>query len=230
MLEEPPKLQMKKADRRPSEAQIAALRDQPTGFICDALDGKAALDPGLTLLDPQALPDRFCGVALTADCGPDDILALQAALTQIRPGDVIVASTRDWRGSAVTGDRVLGMCRNSGAVAFVTDGLVRDYEGIVEVGLPVVCAGMTPNSPYAKGPGKVGTGVVVGGVAIATGDIVLGDRTGTVVIPFEKIDQVVETVARVAELEDAMDAKVAEGQKSPPAMQDLVASDKVKWL
>ena len=80
----------------------------------------------------------------------------------------MVSACSGWRGSAVTGDRVLGQCRNSGAVGFVTDGLVRDYEGIVEVGLPVVCAGMTPNSPFSKGPGKVGEPVVVGGVRIAT--------------------------------------------------------------
>lgn len=230
MLEEPPLVQIRKASRRPTEAQIAALSKAPTGFLCDAMDGKGALAWDLRLLDPDALPDQFCGVALTAENGPDDILALQVALTQIQPGDVIVAATSNWRGSAVTGDRVLGMCRNSGAVGFVTDGLVRDYEGIVEVGLPVVCAGMTPNSPFAKGPGKVGEPVVVGGVRVATGDIVVGDRTGTVVVPFEKIDEVIAAVERIAGLEEAMDAKVAAGQKSPPALQKLLESDKVRWL
>jgi 4-hydroxy-4-methyl-2-oxoglutarate aldolase len=230
MLEEPPLIQIRKPARRPTEAQIAALRDQPTGFLCDAMDGKGALAHNLRLLDPNALPDRFCGVALTAANGPDDILAMLVALTQLQAGDVLVVWSADWRGSAVTGDRVLGQARNSGAVGFVTDGLVRDYEGIVEVGLPVVCAGMTPNSPYSKGPGVVGEPVVLGGVRIATGDLIVGDRTGTVVVPFEKIDDVIETVNRVSGLEAEMDAKVAAGQKAPPAMEKLIASDKVRWL
>lgn len=230
MLEEPPLVQIRKPSRRPTAEQIAALAEQPTGFLCDAMNGKGALEWDLTLLDPDALPDRFCGVALTADNGPDDILALQIALTQIQPGDVVVAATSRWRGSAVTGDRVLGMCRNSGAVAFVTDGLVRDYEGIVEVGLPVVCAGMTPNSPYSRGPGIVGEPVVLGDVRIATGDVIVGDRTGTVVVPFEKIDAVIQTVSRIGELEADMDAKVAAGQKTPGSADALVASDKVRWL
>ncbi len=230
MLEEPPIVQIRKPSRRPTAAQLAALAEQPTGFLCDAMDGKGALAHELSLLDPAALPGQFCGVALTADNGPDDILAMLAALTQLQPGDVMVSACSGWRGSAVTGDRVIGQCRNSGAVGFVTDGLVRDYEGIVEVGLPVVCAGMTPNSPYAKGPGKVGEPVVVGSVRIATGDVIVADRTGTVVVPFEKIDQVIETVTRVAGLETEMDAKVAGGQKAPQAMLDLVASDKVRWL
>ena len=230
MLEEPPVLQIQKPARRPTDAQITALKDQPTGFLCDAMDGKGALDPSLKLLDIHALPTRFCGVAITSDNGPDDLLGLLGSLSQIQPGDVVIAATSAWRGSAVTGDRVMGMCRNNGAVGFVTDGMVRDHEGLVEVGLPIVCAGMNPNSPYTKGPGKVGTPVVVGGVHIASGDLIVADRTGTVVVPFELIDGVIETVGRVSGLEAEMDAKVAGGQKIPGAIEELLQSDKVAWL
>ena len=48
------------------------------------------------------------GRTLTAANGPDDILAMLVALTQLQPGDVLVVWSGDWRGSAVTGDRVLG--------------------------------------------------------------------------------------------------------------------------
>ena len=230
MLEEPPVLQVLKPSRRPTDAQIAALKDQPTGFLCDAMDGKGALDPSLKLLDTDALPVRFCGVAITSDNGPDDLLGLLGSLSQIQPGDVVVAATGGWRSSAVVGDRVMGMCRNNGAVGFVTDGMIRDHEGMVEVGLPIVCAGMNPNSPYTKGPGKVGTPVIVGGVRIASGDLVVADRTGTVVVPYEMIDGVIETVNRVSGLEAEMDAKVAGGQKIPGAISELLQSDKVRWL
>lgn len=229
MLEEPPLLQIQRPTRRPTNLQIAALKDQPTGFLCDAMDGKGALDPSLHLLDIDALPTRFCGVAITADNGPDDILGLQASLSQIQPGDVVIAATGGWRHSAVTGDRVMGMCRNNGAVGFVTDGMVRDHEGLVEVGLPIVCAGMTPNSPFSKGPAKVGTPVVLGGVRIASGDLIVADRTGTVIVPFELLDRVIDTVTRIEGLEAEMDAKVADGQKIPAAIEALLKTDKVSW-
>ncbi len=230
MLEEPPVLQVLKPARRPSEAQIAALKDQPTGFLCDAMDGKGALDPSLTLLDIHALPTQFCGVAITSNNGPDDLMGLLGSLSQIQPGDVVVAGTSNWRGSAITGDRVMGMCRNNGAVGFVTDGMVRDHEGLVEVGLPIVCAGMNPNSPYTKGPAKVGTPIMVGGVRIETGDLIVADRTGTVVVPYDLLDHVIETVERVGGLEAEMDAKVAAGQKVPKAIEELLASDNVQWI
>ena len=193
------------------------------------MDGRGAIDPSLTLLDPGALPQEFCGVALTSDNGPDDILALAASLSLVQPGDVVVASTGAWRNSAAAGDRVIGMARNSGAVAFVTDGMVRDHEGIVEVGIPVVSAGMTPNSPYSKGPGKVGFPVVIGGVPVATGDLIVGDRTGTVIVPFEKIDDVIASVRHISVLEEELDAKVADGQKVAGAITELLKGDQVVW-
>lgn len=230
MLEEPPILQVQRPSRRPTQAQIAALKDQPTGFLCDAMGGKGALDPALTLLDTHALPTRFCGVAITSDNGPDDLLGLLGSLSQVQKGDVVVACTGGWRTSAVTGDRVIGMCRNNGAVGFVTDGMVRDHEGLIDVGLPIVCAGLTPNSPFTKGPAKVGTPVIVGGVRIASGDLIVADRTGTVVVPFDQLDKVIETVNRVRGLEEDMDAKVANGQKIPGSIEDLLNTDQVVWL
>ncbi len=230
MIEEPPLLQIKRPDRRPTGAQLERLARMPTGFLCDAMDGRGALDPGLSHLDPGALPVSFCGVALTSDNGPDDLLALLASLSLLQQGDVVVAATGGWRSSAVAGDRVMGMAKNAGAVGFVTDGMVRDHEGIAPVGLPVVCAGLNPNSPYSKGPGKVGTPVIVGGVRIATGDVIVADRSGTVVVPFERLDEVIAAVERVEGLEEDLDAKVAGGLRVPEAIEELLGGDQVRWL
>jgi len=230
MIEEPPLMQIKKPSHRPSEAQIAALSGVPTGVICDAMGGKGALPPHLGWLDVHALPTAFCGVALTSDNGPDDIMGLMASLSLLQPGDVLIVSCSDWLGSAVAGDRVMGMAKNGGAVGFVTDGLVRDHEGIVAVGLPVVCAGMSPNSPFTKGPAKAGTPVSLGGVRVETGDLVCADRTGTVVVPFARLDEVIETVRRVEGLEAELDAKVAGGLRVPGKIEELLATDQVRWL
>jgi len=66
---------------------------------------------------------------------------------------------------------MLGMARNLGVAGFVTDGMVRDIIGIQGVGLPVYCAGVTPNSPVRNGPGTVGEPVDIGGLRIESGDI-----------------------------------------------------------
>jgi 4-hydroxy-4-methyl-2-oxoglutarate aldolase len=132
---------------------------------------------------------------------------------------VIVAACNGYTGCAVTGDLVLGMARNGGAVAFVTDGCVRDIPGIAAVGLPCFAVGVTPNSPAREGPGTVGFPIVVGSVAVETGDIVLGDQDGVVVVPFARIDATIARLAVVRAAEADLEDKVKAGLRVPPFLQ-----------
>ena len=214
MIDNAPKIRLDAVARRPRAEQVTALTGVPTGFLVDALGGSGGLDYRVKPVVPEQA--TFCGPALTCDAGPADNLAVFAALEQLRPGDVIVAACAGHTGCAVTGDLLLGMARNGGASGFVTDGCVRDVPGIRQVGLPCFAVGVTPNSPAREGPGTVGFPIVVGGVAIATGDIVAGDQDGIVVVPFDRIDACIERLVRVRSAEADLDAKVRGGLKSLP--------------
>lgn len=200
---------------RPDAAEVEALRDVPTGFVVDALGGAGALD--YRIKPAIAGQSRFTGVALTCDCGPADNLALCAALESVRPGDVLVAATGGHTGCAVTGDLVVGMARNGGAVGFVTDGCVRDLPGLRAVGLPAFAVGVTPNSPARSGPGTVGAPVVVGGVRVASGDVVVADDDGVVIVPRERLAEVLARLPAIRAAEAGMDRRVREeGLRVPP--------------
>ncbi len=230
MIEEPPVLTIKKTLRRPSKTQIAAFVDVPTGFVIDALFGEGALSRQIGSLNTgsDASP-RAAGPALTVNCGPADILATLASLKFIEKGDVVIVAFAGHQGCAVVGDRVTGMMKNCGAAGFVTDGPVRDLEGIAANGLPVWCTGLTPASPFTMGPGSVGFAIQIGGQEVETGDMIVADRDGVVIVPFERIDEVIEKLKHVAELEAELDAKVADGLKIPDAIADLLDSDAVKY-
>lgn len=217
MIEDAPKIRVAKELRRPRSDQMAALRGVPTGFVVDALGGSGGLDYRIKpVVSEQA---AFCGVALTCDAGPADNLAVFAALRLLQPGDVLAAATGGHAGCAVAGDLLLGMARNCGAVAFVTDGCVRDIPGLREVGLPCFALGVTPNSPAREGPGTVGFPLVLAGAAIATGDILVGDQDGVVVVPFERIDEVLVCLDAVRTAEAELDAKVKAGLRLPPFLE-----------
>lgn len=217
MIEDAPKIRVAKELRRPRPDQVAALRGVPTGFVVDALGGSGGLDYRIKpVVSEQA---AFCGVALTCDAGPADNLAVFAALRLLQPGDVLAAATGWHAGCAVAGDLLLGMARNCGAVAFVTDGCVRDIPGLREVGLPCFALGVTPNSPAREGPGTVGFPLVLAGAAIATGDILVGDQDGVVVVPFERIDEVLVRLDAVRTAEAELDAKVKAGLRLPPFLE-----------
>jgi 4-hydroxy-4-methyl-2-oxoglutarate aldolase len=67
----------------------------------------------------------------------------------------------------------------------VTDGAVRDVEGIAEAGMPVFAAAVTPNSPQKDGPGELNVPISCGGQVVQPGDILIGDGDGVVVVPRE---------------------------------------------
>ena len=226
MIEAPPLLRIKSPMRRPTRAQTEAFDGVPTGFVVDALFGGGALS-----LDIQAVGQvsggPVCGPAVTADCGPADVLATFAALKYLEPGDMLVAGFDGHQGCAAAGDRLVGMVKNCGAAGFVTDGPVRDIDGIDAVGLPVWCSGTTPASPHMSGPGRVGHPVQIGGQEVETGDMIVGDRDGVVVVPFERIDEVIGRLDRIAELEAKLDAEVAAGLTVPGWVEEMLAGDQV---
>lgn len=226
MIEEPPKLTVRRAARRPTEAQLAAFRGQPTGYVFDAAGG-GALSAAIGPAGAVAPGSRVAGPALTAGNGPGDIMATLAALAFLRPGDVLVAAASGYQGCAAAGDRLCAMARNAGAAALVTDGPLRDLDGLRTVGLPAWCTGLTPASPFTTGPGTVGLPVEIGGQRVETGDMVVADDDGVVVVPFARIDAVAARLQRVAELETALDAEVAAGLAVPEAVRTWLADPAV---
>ncbi len=224
MIEEPPQLTLRENFPRPRPDQIAAFRGVPTGFVCDAMGGQGALDSRIRPIgDGRDTDCTAVGTALVADNGPQEILATMAALHILQPGDIVVAAVHGHRNCSASGDQFCGMLRNKGATGFVTDGEMRDYDGIVETGLPVWCTGLSPNSPYAHGPARVGFGAVVGGRQINSGDIIVADRNGVVVVPHADIDAVIAQVAQVRALEDALEKKVKAGFCRMEPIEEMIA-------
>ncbi|MGE3872228.1 MAG: RraA family protein [Parvibaculaceae bacterium] len=225
MIKDPPLLTIKRDFPRPGPHEIAAFARIPTGYIVDAMEGRGALDHRIKPLAPA--PSVLVGTAITCHCGPADNLGLFAALATAQPGDILIAATDAFTGTSVAGDLLMGMARNRGLLGLVTDGLARDLAGILGVGLPVYCAGLIPNSPARNGPGTVGLPVVIGGVAVASGDVVIADNDGVVIVPHGRIGAVLERLPAIRTAEAALEAKVKNGLEIPDFIQSILASDRV---
>lgn len=228
MIEDPPLLQIRRKFVRADPALLARFANVPTGHLADAMDGRGALDYRVKAVD--AARASFVGSAVTCQCAPGDNLAIVAALAILQKGDVIVAATDSHTTLAVVGRRITGMARNRGAVAVITDGLARDTAGIRQNGVPVFCAGVTPNSATASGPGAVGQPVVVGGVAVQSGDIIVGDIDGVVVIPLSRAGDVLLRLEAVRAREADLAEKLAAGLGVPRRVTELLASARVRFL
>ncbi len=228
MIEDPPLLTLKRNINRPSKDKVSALSRASTGVLVDCLGGRAALDQSIKPMSPHAT--SFAGVALTCDAGPADNLAVFGAIHLAEPGDVIIIATDAFMGTAVVGDLVVGMARNNSVNAVVTDGCVRDIEGIDKTGLPCFAAGVSPDSPARNGPGSAGLPITVAGVRVQSGDIIVGDRDGVVVVPRKRIDEVIAKLDAVLAAEAELDSEVANGLKMAGFADEILKSDRVSWV
>jgi len=226
MIEDPPVLTLRRKFNRPTAEKIAKFENIQTGFIVDAMNGRGALNGKIKpLINTQA---NFTGTAVTCHAGPGDNLAVFGAMELTLPGDVVIASTEQFHRSEIIGDLVLGMMKNKKIAGFVTDGFVRDIAGIEEVGLPCFAMGVTPNSPVRNGPGTAGQSICLGDVTVSSGDIIVGDIDGVVIIPFHKIDTTIHNLNQIITLESDLNASVQTGLERPAFIQDFFDSGQIQ--
>lgn len=221
MINERPLLTIRRDFPRPGEPSVHRFSGAATVHLADAMDGRGAFDYQIKAINPAT--KAFTGIALTCHCGPDDALAILAAFEIAQPGDVIVAATEAFKGSAI-------VAVTAGVTAIVTDGLARDCDGIIDTGLPVFASGISPNSAAQSGPGTIGLPIVINNVRVAPGDVVVGDRDGVIVVPRDRLDQVHEQLQAVRAAESSYPTGPGGEVRVPQRVRDLLASDQVRYL
>ena len=225
MLDNPPLLTVHRGFRRAPAALLERFRGAQTSHLVDAMEGRGALDWRIKPLDPANA--SFVGPALAAFAYPADVVGVMGALAEAEPGDVVLVANDGYLGTAVVGDLVIGMMRNKGVAAFVTEGLARDKAGILATGLPVFCAGIVPTSPATNGPGTVGSPITCGGIHIRPGDIVVGDADGVVVVPLDRAEEVLASLEAVRTAEAKAVAAVEGGATESEKVRRLMAAARV---
>ncbi len=197
---------------RLTDAQLAPFKSLQTAQLVDALGGDGALAYNIKPL--FADQSAMCGTALTVDAGAADNLGVLAAMDAAKPGDILMVTTREHMDCAVVGDLVMAVCANLNIAGLVTDGAVRDSRGIRDAGLPCFAAGISPNSPAKNGPATFGMPIVIGGVAVNSGDLIVSDEDGVVVVPAAHIEGTAASLKKVLAAEADLLEQVRNGRKS----------------
>ena len=92
-----------------------------------------------------------------------------------------------------------------GVLGYVVDGGSRDTDLVLEQGFPVFCSFLTPSDIVERWvPDRYGEPVTIGNVTISTGDYLLGDRDGVVIIPRALAADVVAKTEEVVATESDM--------------------------
>jgi 4-hydroxy-4-methyl-2-oxoglutarate aldolase len=143
------------------------------------------------------------------------IACVWKAIDVAQPGDVLVIATYEYTIASTFGERVVSAAKAKGLAGIVCDGLCRDASGIRATGLPTFVTGSVPSSPGKDGPGEIGGAVACGGVVVHSGDLVVGDEDGVVVVPLADAPAIVERLKAIFDKEAHMVADLAAGRLAP---------------
>jgi regulator of RNase E activity RraA len=131
-------------------------------------------------------------------------------------GHVLVVDSRGDARAASAGDLYVGRLKARGCAGIVTDGGLRDTEGIFKTGLPAYHRrAASPPSPIAHHPCDLNLPIGCGGVAVYPGDIIVGDCDGVVVIPPDIVDALAEEALETTLYEEFAEEEVARGRALP---------------
>jgi regulator of RNase E activity RraA len=148
-------------------------------------------------LYPLGRPCKAVGLAYTVRLPQVDSTALQYAISDVQPGEILVIDTSGERRRALWGGVVAHAANRANVAGVILDGPTTDWEEVMDSGVPVWCRGTSSLTGRRLGlEGAVLVPVHVGGAGVNPGDVVLADSDGVFIIPLgvaaERSKQMVE--------------------------------------
>jgi 4-hydroxy-4-methyl-2-oxoglutarate aldolase len=190
-----------------------------TAAVADVLDelglGGRTMPPAIGPLRPGM---RLEGPAFAVEGGPREqedhdasIRRILQMLGDVPPGAVAVYATHDDE-AAQFGELSATALEAKGCPGVVLDGGCRDVGFIERAGFPVFCRYATPLDSVPRWHcAEWGHSVVIGGVGVATGDWVVADDDGVVVVPASLRDEVLQKARAIAGTENRVRDAVRRG-------------------
>ncbi len=201
---------------RLSAEQVEELRSVDSPTVANAIEAFKVRDDtqGFMGMDIRCLTPEFgvmVGYAVTATADSmtparsrdrqGHMRLFDALAAAPKPAILVVQDVGPKRThGCFMGDVIASLSHRLGAIGIVTDGGVRDLDGVRPLGFHVFAAGLV----VAHGTFNIiDVGIPVGlcGVRVQPGDLIHGDPSGVTTVPLEIADKVYEQCQKVRERE-----------------------------
>ena len=160
-----------------------------------------AIAPGTRLAGPAWTVSGHIDRRRTRD---ETLLAWCTMLSKAPAGHVIVCQPHNHE-IALMGELSAQTLQARGVLGYVVDGGSRDTDLVLAQGFPVFCSFLTPADIVERWvPDSFGEPITIGTVTITSGDYLLGDRDGVVVIPKSIAQEVVTRTEKIVATESDM--------------------------
>ncbi len=158
----------------------------------------------------NAGPLKMVGRAVTVRTVNGDWAKPVEAIDVAKRGEVIVIDAQSGE-TAVWGELASWSCKRKGVAGVVIDGAVRDVPDIRSMGFLAFARHVVPNAGEPKGHGEIGAEIVCGGQTVRTGDWIVGDDSGVVVVPQERAVEIANRAVNVFETENRLREEIRRG-------------------
>jgi len=215
----------------PSGSREERIAELPTALIADAMESLGLKPAVLASSIRLVTGNRLFGRARTVqkrllpsnadqrEIAPSLASGLYDVIDGSAPGDVIVLAVEGDTSCANFGGNMAFRASMVGIRGIVTDGAIRDVQDIEELGLAAFAKATTPKT--SRGSFAV-TGknepVICGGVLIAPGDFIAGDRDGVLAIPPAALGDIVAKAEALLKRETDMRSFMRDGGSLSDAM------------
>jgi 4-hydroxy-4-methyl-2-oxoglutarate aldolase len=171
---------------KPLSARADQARGHSSATLSEAAGTPVAVAASIIAAWPGA---RLCGPAYTVQGTGGDNLALHHAVIAAPAGSVLVVDV-DGACHGHWGEvlAIAAQCR--GLSGLLIDGGVRDVDALRNLGFPVFSRNNSVVGTRKSHPGYLGVPVTIGGVTVHTGDLVVADTDGVVVLPAGDVERV----------------------------------------
>ena len=160
-----------------------------------------AIAPGTKLAGPVWTVSGHIDRTKSRD---ETLLGWCTLLAKAPAGHVVVCQPNN-REIALMGELSAQTLQARGVLGYVVDGGSRDTDLVLAQGFPVFCSFLTPADIVERWiPDRYGEPVTIGSVTIATGDYLLGDRDGVVIVPRTIAEEAVAKTEEVVATESDM--------------------------
>ena len=143
-------------------------------------------------------------------------VSTRAAVEAMPPGCIAVVDAMGIVDAGIFGDILCARMVKRNVAALVTDGVIRDIDGVLATGLPIWCQGVAaPSSVTGLTFVSWQEPIGCGGVAVFPNDVVVIDSDGAVLIPAALLDDVVAAAIEQERLEGWIMSQVDAGLPLP---------------
>ena len=128
------------------------------------------------------------------------------------PGGKVLICQPNTHAVALMGELSARALMVKGTKGYLMDGHCRDVEEIIDAGFPVFCRLATPADIVERWSyNSLGNPITIGTVTIRSGDYIIADMDGAVIIPQEVIEDVVSKTEDVIATESEMRLAILDG-------------------